>query len=616
MSFAVKKILTLTILILALAARAAAQVQTGEAKLNLNGTISAGYGDDYTNTLGSDHSIMGAGVADLSGFYYNPNFLSFDVQPFYNQSRLNSSYQSMTGSSGVNARVGIFGGSNFPGAISYTTSYNSSGNFNVPGLANYTTHGNISNLAIGWGVHIDDLPNVNLSFSTGSSAYSIYGVSTQGTMHDDSFSATTTYRIDGFKLNGGYQYSGIKSLTPELVVSELPQQSNSGTNTFFLGVGHNLPGRGNFFASASRLDIHSTYGDTTSTEKYNTSIDTLDGGVSFAPWDHLNLGGDTFYTDNLEGTLYNTLLTSGVSVPEAEAPQSSHSLSATGYVNYGLPALHLNLRGFVEREQQSFLSQEYASDLCNGTVTYSNRLLGGQFNGVLGLTRTSISTTNQSLLGVITSVNYTHQIQRWTVAGSFGYTRDTQTVLVAYTSSGYNYSGSVGRRIRRRTYWSGYTGGAKSLLSAVPNSANSSHTFSSSLALPRFNFNGSYSESSGNALLTTTGLVATPIPVTVVNPAAVVLYNGKSYSVGIGSNPVHGLTLAASYAKALSATTSSSTNSNNNMDNLNFLLVYNFRKLNFNAGYSRLLQGFSGSGTPPALVGSFYVGVSRWFNFF
>ena len=37
-----------------------------------------------------------------------------------------------------------------------------------------------------------------------------------------------------------------------------------------------------------------------------------------------------------------------------------------------------------------------------------------------------------------------------------------------------------------------------------------------------------------------------------------VLYNGKSYSVGLGSNPVRGLTLSASYAKALSATNSNS----------------------------------------------------------
>ena len=83
--------------------RASAQVKSGEASVNLSGTVSAGYSDDYTNVAGSDHSIVGAGAADLSGIYYNPNFLSFDIQPFYNQSRLNSSFQSITSSSGVNA---------------------------------------------------------------------------------------------------------------------------------------------------------------------------------------------------------------------------------------------------------------------------------------------------------------------------------------------------------------------------------------------------------------------------------------------------------------------------------------------------------------------------------
>ena len=47
-----------------------------------------------------------------------------------------------------------------------------------------------------------------------------------------------------------------------------------------------------------------------------------------------------------------------------------------------------------------------------------------------------------------------------------------------------------------------------------------------------------------------------------------------------------------------------------------FIMLYQFRKLGFQAGYSRLVQGFSVTGTPPTMVGSFYVGVSRWFNFF
>jgi hypothetical protein len=116
--------------------------------------------------------------------------------------------------------------------------------------------------------------------------------------------------------------------------------------------------------------------------------------------------------------------------------------------------------------------------------------------------------------------------------------------------------------------------------------------------------------------LTSAGLVATPVPLPAINPAAVVLYNGKSYAVGIGSSPIRGLTLSATYAKALSGTNTNSTLSNNNYENMYFLLTYQLRKLSFQTGYLRLVQGFSASGTPPALTGSFFVGISRWFNFF
>jgi hypothetical protein len=601
---------------LALAPRASAQANAGEASINLNGTLSVGYGDDYSNVAASDHSIFGAGAADLSGSYYNPNFLSFDIQPFYNQSRLNSTFQSMIAASGVSASAKIFGGSPFPGSISYSTTFNSSGNFGIPGLPSYTTHGNADTLAVTWGVHLKDLPSLNFSFSNANTAYSVYGADTLGTLHYDTFSATSAYRIAGFNLNGGYQYAGTQSVTPEFLSGEPSQQSNSGANSFFFGVGHNLPWNGSISAGAGHLKISTTYDDTAPTDNYKTSIDTLTGALNFAPVTHLNVGANAYYTDNLEGTLYNTLLTAGVILPQNEAQQSSRDLSLIGLANYEMPAQHLDLHALIERQQQTFMGISFASDSYNGTATYSNALLGGQLNGVLGVTRTSLSTTHQSLLGLNASINYMHPIQHWTVAGGFAYSQDTQTVLIAYTTSGYNYFGSAGRRIGRGSYWGVYASGMRSLLTGEPGSADSSQSYSTSLSLPRFSISAAYSTSSGNALLTSTGLVATPVPVTVVAPAAVVFYTGKSYSVGVGSNPIRGLTLSATYAKALSGTNSNSALSNNNYQNMYFLLMYQLRKLSFQAGYSRLVQGFSVSGIPPTLTGSFYMGVSRWFNFF
>jgi len=61
---------------------------------------------------------------------------------------------------------------------------------------------------------------------------------------------------------------------------------------------------------------------------------------------------------------------------------------------------------------------------------------------------------------------------------------------------------------------------------------------------------------------------------------------------------------------------SSGVMSTNENDQYNALIQYQVRKLNFTSGYSRLEQGFSSSGMPPEVLSSYYMGVSRWFNFF
>ena len=613
----VKRILTiLSALALAFEARATAQVKTGEASMNLNGTITAGYGDDTSNIAGSDHSIFGAGVADLSGSYFNPNFLSFDVQPFYNQSRLNSTYQSMTAASGVTASARIFGGSSFPGSISYSTTYNSTGNYGIPDLSNYTTHGDTDSLVVNWGVRLKDYPSLNLTFVDCNSRYSLYGAESNGTLHSLSFSATTAYKIAGFSVNGGYQHTDTGAFTPEFLSGEPSQKDDTSGDAFFLGLGHSLPLHGSFSAGASHMTIGENYNDTQSADNYRASIDTVTSGVSFAPVTHLNVGATAYYTDNLEGTLYNTLLTAGAIVSPTQPQEGSHDLTLTANANYVIPAEHLEFHALAERLQQTFLGNTLASNLYNGEATYSNRLLGGQFNGVLGLTWTSLTTTGESLLGLNTGISYTHPFHRWTMTGGFTYSQDTQTVLVGYTTSGYSYNGSIGRRIGRRSFWGAYASGQRSLLTGEPGTANDSQSYATSLSVSRFAINGAYSKSNGNSLLTSTGLVATPIPVTVLPASAVVFFKGNSYSVGLSSTPVRRLTFTGAYAKAVSSTNGNSAISNNNNQYLYFLLTYQVRKLTFGAGYSSLVQGFSIAQAPQARESSFFVGISRWFNFF
>jgi len=110
--------------------------------------------------------------------------------------------------------------------------------------------------------------------------------------------------------------------------------------------------------------------------------------------------------------------------------------------------------------------------------------------------------------------------------------------------------------------------------------------------------------------------VSVPVPSPVLPASLVSLFGGDGYSFGLSSNPMRGLILTASYAKSASNTSNSGAASTNQNSEFNSLVQYQFRKMNFTSGYSRLEQGFSGSGTQPEVTSSFYIGVSRWFNFF
>jgi hypothetical protein len=94
------------------------------------------------------------------------------------------------------------------------------------------------------------------------------------------------------------------------------------------------------------------------------------------------------------------------------------------------------------------------------------------------------------------------------------------------------------------------------------------------------------------------------------------MYGGESYAIGLGSSPVRKLLLQAAWSRSTSNTATSTLSSANHSGDFNTLIQYQYRKLMFTSGYSRLEQGFSGTGNPPQVVSSFYMGASRWFKFF
>jgi len=595
---------------LALPARAQKQVG-GDISMNLNGNVAFGYNGAFSDATASTHGLNGGGNADLSGYYYNPAFLSFDVQPFYNQSRANSNFQSLFQSSGVGASASIFSGSKFPGTVSYSRSYGSEGGLVVPGVGNITTHGNSDDLAIGWGIRLPDYPLVSIQFMDGHNSNSVFGTDEHNTANIKTLGITATDTLAGFNLSAGYHRDQLHALTAAFLTGGSPSATDSSGNSFNVGVGHTLPLSGSFSVGYSRSDLSSNF----TGGNYNATIDTINSNANFQPARNLNVGVNAQYTNNLGGMLYQSVITAGGLVPAELLSYSTHALDINSQATYTLPTAHMSLIANADHRKQTALGLSVSSDTFGQLATYGNDLLGGFINLTGGLTETRVdsATTNNSL-GLIGNVSYNRRVQKWNLNGSFNYSRNTQTVLISYTSSGYGYAAGIGRKLGPYSYWNFNAGGAKTTFENLPGSGSHNQSYSTAFTLRRFSVSGAYGTASGTSILTPTGLTPSPNPIPL--PGQIVLFGGHSYSVGGSTTPVRGLTLSAIYSNTKSNTTGNSTTSRNSTEQFNTMLQYKLRRVWITGGYLKLNQGFSFTGQPPASYSSFFIGISRWFNFF
>ena len=391
-----------------------------------------------------------------------------------------------------------------------------------------------------------------------------------------------------------------------------------------LGISHQLPWHGNFSANYNRSSFDSNYGLITNSggTVYSATVDTYSASAYFNPTARLSVGSNTTYTDNLLGSIYETIITSGAAVQNLIAPgETTHSLDTVAYSNYQI-SKYWQVFGSVEFRNQTNLGGNIlpgtgtiSSEVATATTTYTNTFRGGVFSGLVGFQQNDITTANNSnSVGLITSGNYSKQVGSWALAGGFNYSQNTQTVLVGYTTSNMGYSGNVLHKFNR-VRWSATAGGSKSLLNHTDYSTFAQN-YSTSLSWKRLGANAGYTRSSGNALLAGAGVVTTTIPA-VLLPSQLVFYGGSGWSAGLGANPLRQWSISATYSKAQSNTSSTLTPySFNHTEQFVFTSQYQVRQLYLNAGYSRLVQGFSASTTPPALLGTWYVGIQRWFNFF
>ena len=597
--------------ILLLVVPVAGQVKFGDLNTDLNGTLSAGYSADYGNQISSAHSLGAGGTGTLSGFYYSPNFVSFTATPYLNQSRDNSTYQSISNASGVNFQSSIFSGSHFPGFISYARAYNSEGSTGIPGIANYTTHGNSDAFGLGWSENVPGLPSLIANFQMVSNQYSIYGSPDTGSGSSHSFGLNSTYLLKGFNLGAYFSAGSSRGEVPEVLQSSSqPEISTASNHSYGFTAGHKLPFSGSFASSFNSSDFTSDFGDST----YHGTVDTYLANAGFQPTNKIHLSVGIDYSNNLSGTLYQATAGAGAVVPPPNLGTGTHSLDLMGSANYAILPNMLALVSADHREQY-YLGESFGANAYTAGMTYGRTLFGGNINGGLSLTDSTVSTSPENSLGFTGSISYNRRFNGWVVAGGFGYSQSVQTLLVTYMSSMYNYSVSVRRRWGKFG-WSAGAGAGRTGLTEQAGTTSSSESFNTAISYSRFSLNGSYAKSIGQAIESAAGLTPAPIPSPILSPSDLILYGGKSYGIGLGGSPKRRLTMTASFAKAITNTNLEGTASSNNTAQINALFQYQFRKMYLAGGYSRLTQGFSSSPLPPENVSSFYLGVSRWFNFF
>lgn len=598
---------------------ARAQLKLGDAHVGASAWIETLYTDGWGNfddTAG--HSLGFSGRGTITGDYYNPDFLSYTLLPYYGRSQDNSDTQSITSSSGYTGTLNIFKGSHFPGTVNFQQNWNQSGNFGIPGISGLTTVNNNHSFGIGWSELLPGLPTLSLGFSDGGGSSQLLGSPETTDSGMRTFTLSSGYNIGRYNMTGGFIHLNNNVEVNGLGDGETDTANGSSNQYHFMTQGPVPYRHSSMSFSASRTQYNEdsengTSGTSETKDVVNTTTDTVTGNVNL-DFPKVPVYVNTIYTDNLLGSIEQQMLSSGQVPLESFNSPESHSLSVTAgtYLNV-LPRLMLG--GYVERTEEFFDGENFGLTQVGLTANYSflQRLKGLSFYG--GVTD-SASQDGNTRVGFIGNVNYNRHVGKWALGGFFLYNQNTETLLTIYTTSTLNYGGSVKRQITSNLGWVNVANIIRSGFNQVSGDNSHAESFTTMLFWKKATISGIYCQSNGTAILTSTGLVNTTVPSQVLPPGAATIYTGRNYGVTVNTFPIKHLVINGAWSKALANTTTPTLLSNSGGTNYYGYLGYDYRKLIFTAGVTKFNQFVSTSGQPPTMLTSFSFGVQRWFKGF
>ena len=597
-----------------LSARGWAQIEIGSnTNVSMSGDLGFGYNGSYGDTIGSSHGTSVNGDAVVQGYYYNPKFLNFFVDPVYNRSQADSGSGSLTDASSVNAGVNLFSGSHFPGSVSFGEGFNDSGNYGFGTTPGLTTTSNSHGFGVGWAEVVPGWVPFNVQYSQTASASSIFGTDQEDHADAKNLNMFSNYKLAGWYMGAHFTDTWTKTELPAALTGDNETLSgDTNGKSFAFNANHKLPMRGSFGASYGWSDFSGEYNGS-STSGANQIISAT---AAFAPTDRVTTSFQMNYDSSLSGAIEQQLLGVGAIAPQVNLGQSSYSIAVSNSDNLALTK-SLSVGFNVGHIQQEVYGESVGATHFSAIVNY--RFLKPLWGTVVlyaGVNDQATDAGNQGA-GLVAGANFSKQWSNFELTGSFGYSQDTQTVLATEVTSNYSYLASAQRSLSRRLRWLGtFNGFHTGLGEAVGQSAHS-ESYGTQFIYKMYNAGASYSHTSGTALLTANGLVVPPGTISpVLTGNEFLLDTGSSYSLSFTANPTRRMSISTSYTKTMNDSLAASLTSNSNAKVLLVFTDYQFRKMVFTAGYTNLNQFVSTTGLPPANYSNFYVGIQRWFKVF
>jgi hypothetical protein len=573
-------------------------------KMLMNGNVGAVYTGNFGSDIGSNHSL-GLGInGTLEGYYFDPQFLNFQVRPYYDRAQSNAESQAVTRGSGVESSASVFGGSHFPGSISYGRNFNGNSEFGIAGVPSVLGNSSGSNFNVAWSALLDGLPSLHASFSTSDSTSTLLGTSIQGRSSSKSFDLNSSYSLAGFSLQGRFGHYNTDFLSPSFLTGESISGTSSSTNYGIIAT-RSLPLSGSLGLGVLRT--------TSQSGTDNLAGNSYTATASISPLRRLSLSGTFNYLTNAFAELSQLFDQNNLPLlvkHDSKSNAAYMNTTATFTVGHGV-----TVTGYLNHRIQHFQGEDFQNSQYGGTVNFQKA------NSLFGFLRFSIGVVDSATqngngsLGLVTNVSMSRKFGQWETSGDFSYFQNTQTLFGVVTTSNYTYGGMLRRRIDSSTHWSASFRESRSGLSAQNGDANVSDSVITNLSWNKFSISGSYSRSNGEAVLTTNGTL-TPTPLGSLLGDYFLTFNARSYGLTASTQFFRILTLSGSYTNVSSNSVQNSLNTFNNGDRYSARVAVRMRRLYLIAGFDHAVQTASAVPGGPRSVNSYYVSLSRWFNIF